>query len=64
MIAELIIPNEMPTMEMGIASKKTPMKNPKVTIEQEERMRREGRACRRRYDVPTVRGRTRPRATW
>lgn len=45
-IAELTTPNEMPTMEMGIESRKTPMKNPRVTIEQEKRMRREGRACR------------------
>jgi hypothetical protein len=42
----------------------TPMKKPIVTIRHEERMRREGRACRRRKEVKTVKGRTKPRATW
>jgi hypothetical protein len=35
-----------------------------VTKLQERRMRREGRECRKMSEVQTVKGRTRPRATW
>lgn len=63
-MAEDTTPNETPTIDMGMASKKTPMKNPRVTMVHEKSMRSDGRAWRNRYEVPTVKGRTRPRATW
>lgn len=40
------IPKKTPRSEIGMASRKTPMKNPKVTTVQEKRMRVEGRVCR------------------
>jgi len=43
---EDVTPKKTPKIETGMASRKTPMKNPKVTIEQERRICREGRACR------------------
>ena len=43
-MAEDVNPNKIPTRDIGIASRNTPMKNPKVTMEQEKRIRREGRA--------------------
>jgi hypothetical protein len=63
-IAELATPNPTPTRDNGVPSRKTPMKKPSVTMEQEMRMRREGRACNTMKEVQTVKGRTRPRATW
>ena len=63
-MAELATPKLTPIMESGVPSKKTPMKNPKVTVAQQRRMRREGRAESIKKDTQTVKGRTRPRATW
>ena len=63
-MAELATPKLTPTMESVVPSKKTPMKNPKVTVAQQKRMRREGRDESIRKDTQTVKGRTRPRATW
>lgn len=63
-MAELATPKHTPTTERGVPSKKTPMKNPKVTVAQQRRMRREGRDASIKNDTPTVKGRTRPRATW
>lgn len=42
-IAELATPKETPIREMGVLSRNTPTKNPMVTIEQETKIRREGR---------------------
>lgn len=61
---ELATPKPMPTIDIGVPSRNTPMKNPKVTMEHENRIRRDGREWRRKYEVQTVKGRTRPRATW
>jgi hypothetical protein len=63
-IAELAIPNPMPTRERGMRSRKTPTKNPSVTIEQAPSVRVDGREWRKTNEQPTVKGRTRPRATW
>lgn len=60
---ELATPKKMPTNDMGLASKKTPMKNPMVTTVQATRIRSDGRLWRTTKDTPTVKGRTRPRAT-
>lgn len=45
-MAELATPKKIPVEEMGVPSRKTPMKKPIVTSEQARRMRREGRECR------------------
>ena len=64
-MAELATPKLTPTTESGVPSRKTPMKNPKVTIAQQRRMRREGGDDESiKKDTQTVKGRTRPRATW
>jgi hypothetical protein len=63
-IAELATPKPTPKRAMGTASRKTPTKKPSVTTEQLSRMRRDGRAERKKQEVRTVKGRTRPRATW
>lgn len=63
-IMELTTPNVTPMTETDVPSRKTPMKKPNVTIEHASRIRNEGRACRMTKDVPTVKGRTMPRATW
>lgn len=63
-MAELATPKLTPTMESVVPSRKTPMKNPKVTVAQQKRMRREGRDESIKKDTHTVKGRTRPRATW
>ena len=62
-IMEDATPKKIPTAETGVPSRKTPTKNPMVTTAHAARIRREGRACRRKKDVPTVNGRTMPRAT-
>lgn len=62
-MAELATPKLTPTRESGVPSRKTPMKNPKVTRAQQRRMRREGRDWRTKKDTQTVNGSTRPRAT-
>ena len=62
-IMELATPKKMPTNDMGMASKKTPTKNPMVTTVQATRIRSDGRVWRTKKDIPTVKGRTRPRAT-
>ena len=46
-IAELETPNAMPSNAIGIASRKMPTKNPRVTIEHAIRIRREGRAFKK-----------------
>ena len=63
-IAELATPKNTPTREMGVPSRRTPMKNPSVTTPHAMRMRRDGRECRAMKEVKTVKGRTSPRATW
>jgi hypothetical protein len=63
-MAEEATPNMMPTAETEVPSRKTPTKKPRVTSEQERRMRSEGRECRKTREVQTVKGRTSPRATW
>jgi hypothetical protein len=63
-IAELVTPKNIPVGETGVPSRKTPMKKPRVTMAQENKMRRDGRVWRTMKDVPTVNGRTRPLATW
>lgn len=62
--AELATPKLIPIQERGVPSRKTPTKKPQVTRPQQRRMRKEGRAWRKMKEVPTVNGRTRPRATW
>ena len=62
-IAELATPKNTPTREMGVPSRKTPMKNPRVTTPHAKRMRMDGRECRTMKEVKTVMGRTSPRAT-
>lgn len=63
-IAELATPNPIPTSDNGVPSRNTPTKNPSVTTEHEIRIRRDGRECRTMKEVQTVKGKTRPRATW
>jgi len=63
-ITELATPKLMPIKETDVPSRKTPTKKPSVTTEQATRMSSEGRVCRTKKDVATVKGRTRPRATW
>lgn len=63
-IIELTTPNPTPIRETSVPSRKTPTKKPMVTTPQASRMRKEGRAWRRKKEVPTVKGRTIPRATW
>jgi hypothetical protein len=62
--AELATPKPTPIQERGVPSRKTPTKKPQVTRPQQRRMRREGREWRKMKEVQTVKGRTRPRATW
>lgn len=45
-------------------SKTTPMRKPNVTVATPRRMRSEGRECSINEERMTVKGRTRPRATW
>jgi len=63
-MAELTIPDQIPTGDRGVPSRNIPTKNPTVTIAQATRMRGDGRACSSKKDVATVKGRIRPRATW
>lgn len=62
-IAELATPNAIPSGMRGVASRKTPTKKPSVTTEQAKRIRRDGRACKKTKEVPTVKGSNNPRAT-
>jgi len=61
--ALLPTPNATPTEDTDTPSIKMPMRNPRVTIEQDKRMSVEGLEWRNKYDMATVIGRTRPRAT-
>lgn len=63
-IAEEVTPKKMPIGDTSVPSRNTPMKKPRVTNAQERRMRREGRVCKTRPEVATVKGNTKPRATW
>lgn len=63
-IAELLTPKKMPTVEIGVPSRNTPIKNPMVTTLHDKRIRKDGREWRNIKDVQTVNGRRRPRATW
>jgi len=63
-MAEDAMPKVIPRLETYVPSRKTPTKKPAVTIKHEKRMWRDGRVCKKKYEVVTVRGRTRPRATW
>lgn len=63
-IAELATPKPTPMRERGVPSRKTPTKKPIVTTPQQRRMRSDGLECRKMNEVQTVKGRTRPRATW
>jgi hypothetical protein len=63
-MAEDAMPNVIPRPETYVLSRNTPTKKPAVTIKHEKSIRMDGRACKKIYDVTTVRGRTRPRATW
>lgn len=62
-MAELATPKLIPTSDRGVPSRKTPTKKPRVTMEHETRMRSDGRDCRIKKEVQTVKGRTSPRAT-
>lgn len=61
--AELAIPKLMPTTDTFAPSRKTPTKNPRVTMLHAAKILREGRVCRNTNDATTVKGRTNPRAT-
>jgi len=63
-MAELATPKKTPVIEIGVPSRKTPMKKPKVTTVHARRMSRDGRAWSMTWEVTTVKGRRRPRATW
>ena len=63
-IIELITPKVTPREETSVPSKKTPTKKPMVTNKQAQRIRRDGRKWRAKNEVKTVKGKTRPRATW
>lgn len=54
----------MPTEETVVPSRKTPTKNPSVTMLHAKRMRREGDDLNAISEVTTVNGKTSPRATW
>lgn len=45
-MAELAMPNAMPSSAIGVESRKMPTKKPSVTTEHAIRIRREGRACK------------------
>jgi hypothetical protein len=62
-IRELVTPKKIPWGEMGVPSRKTPIKKPNVTRAQERRTRNEGRDERKTKEVITVKGSTSPRAT-
>lgn len=62
-IMELVTPKPIPTRDTGVPSRKTPTKKPSVTTAHAIRIRRDGRECRMKKDVQTVKGRTIPRAT-
>ena len=57
-------PKKMPSGETAVPSRKMPTKKPAVTTAQAYKMWRDGRAAKRRYEVKTVSGSTRPRTTW
>lgn len=61
---ELRTPHQTPLIEIGVPSSKTPMKNPKVTMVHENRIDDEGFELRRTSEVSTVKGRSKPLATW
>ena len=61
---ELRTPHQTPLMEIGVPSSRTPMKNPKVTIKHENRIDKEGFELRKTSEVSTVKGRSKPLATW
>jgi hypothetical protein len=63
-IAEQVAPKKMPSVEAFAPSRKTPTKKPRVTMVHATRMQREGRVLRMTEEMATVKGRTRPRATW
>jgi len=63
-IIELTTPNVTPIIETLVPSKKTPTKKPMVTNKQAKSVRRDGREWSTKRDVQTVKGKTRPRATW
>jgi len=63
-IIELRTPKVTPINETLVPSKKTPTKKPMVTNKQAESVRRDGREWSTKRDVQTVKGKTRPRATW
>jgi len=62
--SELRTPHQTPLIEIGVPSSKTPMKNPKVTTVHENRMEDEGFELRKTSEVRTVKGRSKPLATW
>lgn len=63
-IIELMTPKVTPIAETSVPSRKTPMKKPVVTKKHAKRTRRDGREWSTKREVQTVKGRTRPLATW
>jgi hypothetical protein len=61
---ELRIPHQTPLTEIGVPSSKTPMKKPKVTMVHEKRIEEEGFELSKTSEVSTVKGRSKPLATW
>ena len=63
-IMDEVTPKKMPLGDTGVPSRNTPMKKPSVTIPHEASTLSDGREWRTTQEVTTVKGRTRPRATW
>lgn len=61
---ELRTPHQTPLIEIEVPSSSTPMKNPNVIMVHEERIDRDGFELRKTSEVSTVKGRSKPLATW